>query len=349
MPSFHFLTTHVGSVPHKDPAALTHRLAALLDIPAWLQLPRRHYLENIYTQYAATLPGAVVDPEKEKAVMHTDAPDFDAQLEAFYQSVIDDDLAHFALTPDCALGFFALLDELKAKPAAWVKGQVMGPISFGLTVTDQALRASLYNEVMADALVKNMSMNSRWQARQLKTIGENVILFVDEPYMASFGSAFVSLSREQALGYMNEVYDAVHAEGALVGVHCCGNTDWGLLLDSQADILNLDAYSFLDNLALYPTEFRLFLDRGGAVCWGVIPNDERIHRETPRSLADRLLRGFQLIADKAAARGVRITADELAARSLLSPACGLGSTTVEIAEKVFDALAETAGILKREA
>jgi hypothetical protein len=348
MTDFHFLTTHVGSVPHKDPADLTHRLASLLDIPAWLQLPRRNYLENIYTQYAATLPGAVVDAEKEKAVMHTDG-DFETQLEVFYQSVIDDRLEDFALTPDCALGFFTLLDELKSQPAAWVKGQVMGPISFGLTVTDQNLRASLYNETLADVIVKHMSITSRWQVRQLKTAGENVILFVDEPYMASFGSAFISLSREQALDYMNEVYDAVHSEGALVGVHCCGNTDWGLLLASHADILNLDAYTFLDNLALYPTELRLFLDRGGAVCWGLIPNNEQILNETPRSLADRLRAGFKLITDKASARGVTIRADELATRSLLAPACGLGSTAIEIAERVFDVLAETSDLLKKEA
>lgn len=347
MTDFHFLTTHVGSVPHKDPADLTHRLASLLDIPCWLQLPRRHYLENIYTQYAATLPGAVVDVEKEKAVMRTDAADFDAQLETFYQSVIDDNLDHFALTPDCALGFFALLDELQQKPAAWVKGQVMGPISFGLTVTDQDLRASLYNETLADALVKNMSMNARWQVRQLKTIGENVILFVDEPYMASFGSAFISLSREQALGYMNEVYEAVHGEGALVGVHCCGNTDWGLLLDSEADILNLDAYSFLENLALYPSELRAFLDRGGAVCWGIVPNDERIHAESPASLADRLWAGLKQISDKASAHGVGISTDELSQRSLITPTCGLGSTTIEIAERVFDVMAKTSAILKK--
>lgn len=347
MPDFHFQTTHVGSVPHKDPAELTRRICAMLDIPGWLQLPRRSYRENIYTQYALTLPGVIVDEEKEKAVMHTDLPDFDARLEAFYQSVLDDTLDAFALTPDCALGFFALLDELRTRPAAWVKGQVMGPISFGLTVTDQNLRASLYNEVLADALVKNMSMNARWQVRQLKAVATNVVLFVDEPYMASFGSAFISLSREQALGYMNEVYAAVHGEGALVGVHCCGNTDWGLLLASDADILNLDAYAFLENLALYPAELRAFLDRGGAVCWGVVPNNEQIRVETPASLADRLRAGFALISEKARARGVVIPPDLLASRSLLSPACGLGSTTMEIAEEVFEKLVATAGVLRR--
>lgn len=346
MTDFNFLTTHVGSAPHKDAQNLTARLATLLDIPAWLQLPRRNYRENIYTQYAATLPGAFVDAEKEKAIMNTGG-DFEKQLEAFYQTVIDDNLEDVALTPDCAQGFFALLDELKEKPAQWVKGQVMGPISFGLTVTDTELRASLYNETLADVLVKHMSMNARWQIRQLKNAGKNVVMFVDEPYMASFGSAFISLSREQAVGYMDEVFTAIHDEGATSGVHCCGNTDWGLLLDTAVHILNLDAYVFMENLALYPNEMRAFLDRGGAVCWGLIPNDERINLETPQTLADKLHGGMQLIADKAAARGVKIPVEELSARSLLAPACGLGSTTVEIAEKAFDVLAETARILKK--
>jgi hypothetical protein len=342
-----FRTTHVGSIPHIDPEELTSRIITILDIPAWLQLPRRSYLENIYTQYAATLPGVVVDPIKEKAVIHTDSPDFETQLEAFYQSVIDDKLGDFALTPDCALGFFSLMDKLKSKPVAWVKGQVMGPISFGLTVSDQDLRASLYNETLADALVKHMSMNARWQVRQLQTVGENVLLFVDEPYMASFGSAYINLSREQALGYMNEVYDSVHSEGALVGVHCCGNTDWGLLLASRADILSIDAYSFLNNLALYPTELHAFLDRGGSVCWGIIPNNELIMNETPQTLADRLQGGLKLISAKASARGEPIPVDDLSARSLLSPACGLASTTIDIAERVFDALVGTSEILKK--
>ena len=343
---FNFLTTHVGSVPHKEPKDLTARLASTLDIPAWLQLPRRDYRENIYTQYAATLPGAFVDAEKEKAVMNTEG-DFEKELEAFYQAVIDDNLNDVALTPDCALGFFALLDELKDKPAQWVKGQVMGPISFGLTVTDTQLRASLYNETLADVLVKHMSMNARWQIRQLKQAGKNVIMFVDEPYMASFGSAFISLSREQAVGYMDETFASIHNEGAISGVHCCGNTDWGLLLDTRVHILNLDAYSFMENLALYPNELRAFLDRGGAVCWGLIPNDDRIRSETAQTLADKLRAGMKLIAEKAAARGVRMTVEELSTRSLIAPACGLGSTSVEIAEQVFNLLAETAKLLKQ--
>jgi hypothetical protein len=49
VPEFNYLTTHVGSVPHTDPRELNACLISLLDIPCWLQLPRRDFRENIYT------------------------------------------------------------------------------------------------------------------------------------------------------------------------------------------------------------------------------------------------------------------------------------------------------------
>lgn len=346
MTNFNFLTTHVGSVPYSSASGLTDRLVSMLDVPAWPQLPRRSFRESMYVQYSPTLPCVEVDEEKEKIIISTRG-DMTSALEAFYNPYLADDVEAYALQSKYAEGFFAMLDSLRATKGDWAKGQVTGPISFGLTVTDQDLRASLYNEMYADVIVKNMAMTARWQVRQLKALRPSVIIFADEPYMASFGSAFISLSREQAVGYLDEVFEAIHNEGAFSGVHCCANTDWSVLLSTKVDILNLDAYGFIENLALYPAEIREFLDRGGAVCWGLIPNNEQILTETPQALADRLRAGLKLISEKASARGVNISMDELASRSLIAPACGLGSTSLEIADKVFDALAETGDILKK--
>lgn len=346
MSTFNFLTTHVGSVPHTTASGLTDKLVAQLDIPAWPQLPRRSFRESMYVQYSASLPAVEVDEQKEKIVLST-RNDLTTALENFYTPYLADDVDAYALQPNYSEGFFAMLNSLRDTKGEWAKGQVTGPISFGLTVTDQDLRATLYNDTLADVIVKNMAMNTRWQVRQLKTVRPNVIIFTDEPYMASFGSAFISLSREQAVSYLDEVYEAIQSEGALAGVHCCANTDWSVLLASKVDILNLDAYGFIENLALYPTELREFMDRGGAVCWGIIPNNEQILKETAASLAERLHAGLKLISEKASARGVNISTDELSTRSLIAPACGLGSTTVEIADRVFDVLAETGGILKK--
>ena len=346
MTNFNFLTTHVGSVPYPSINGLSEKLTNLLDIPAWPQLPRRSFRENMYVQYSPTLPAIFENAVQEKIFFDTKR-DITDSLEEFYTPVLAEDVDFFALRPEYANGFFAMLETLQNTKGEWAKGQVTGPVSFGLTVTDQDLRAGLYVEMLDDVIVKNTAMNARWQIRQLKFVRPNVILFLDEPYLAAFGSAFISLSREQVIAYLDEVFDAIQAEGALAGIHCCANTDWGVLLGTKVDILNLDAYGFIENLALYPAELREFIDRGGNICWGIVPNHEHIFNETPQGLAQRLRNGIELIVQKAAGRGVTIRAEEFASCSLIAPTCGLGSTTVEVADQVFEVLAETGNILKR--
>jgi methionine synthase II (cobalamin-independent) len=144
-----------------------------------------------------------------------------------------------------------------------------------------------------------------------------------------------------------EVLGAIHHEGAIAGVHCCGNTDWSVLLSTSIDFLNLDAYNCLEQLALYPAELRAFLDRGGVVAWGIVPNNEEIYHATPRSLAERLWRGLEHIEATAEGRGVSLRAADFAERSLIMPSCGLGPSTEEIAVRVLDSLAETAEEVRR--
>ena len=310
-----------------------------MDIPAWPQLSQRDFRENMYIQYSPTLPALHLDAAKQKVTFDT-RQDITPALEQFYEHYLAEDLEYFALRPEYASGFFGFLVALQTNTVEvkWLKGQVTGPVSFGLTVTGQDLRASLYHELLADVIVKNLAMNARWQARRLKDLRPNVIIFVDEPYLSSFGSAYISISREAVIEMLAEVFEAIHLEGALAGVHCCGNTDWSLLMEAGADILNLDAYEYLHTLALYPHELRAFLDRGGWITWGIVPNDERVWGETPQSLEQRLGAGFDAIRQKAAARGVSITVGDLSARSLLAPCCGLGSTTEAVADASMDLL-----------
>ncbi len=342
-----FWTTHVGSVPHTEAGALSEFLAAHLDVPTWLQLPRRNFRESMYAQFSVCLPGIVLDEQKEKVYFDTSG-DLTPALENFYEKYLAEDVDAFSLSPAYSEGFQTFLDQIRRLPGTWVKGQVTGPISFGLTVTDQELRASLYNDLLADAIVKNTAMIARWQIQQYRTARQHILIVVDEPYMASFGSAFISLSREQVIHMLNEVFAAIHQEGALAGIHCCANTDWSVLLETTVDVLNLDSYGYLENLALYPAELRAFLDRGGVVAWGIVPNNELIDTVTPEGLSERLRSGFKLISDKAAARGVSITPQEFSTRSLITPSCGLGSTTAAITEKVFETLAATGQHLRQE-
>jgi hypothetical protein len=114
-----------------------------------------------------------------------------------------------------------------------------------------------------------------------------VIVFIDEPALAGFGSSeLISISKEEILACLKEVAEAIHDDGGLAGIHVCANTDWSLVLDSGVDIVNFDAYAYFDRFILYRSQVRDFLAAGGFLAWGIVPTlkPEEIERETVESL-----------------------------------------------------------------
>ena len=330
-------TTVIGSFPHLEPEPLCQQLLQNLSLPAWPQLPRRSFKENMYVQYSARLPGIRLDEQDEKVYFDT-SNDLAEELEAFYAPIVEEDVQAFALPEARAAGYYAMRELLARHKPAQVKGQVTGPLSLGLTVTDHNLRASLYDANLADAIVKNSAFCARWQVRDLKQVAPEVLLFVDEPYMASFGSAYIQISREQVIEMLDEVFLAIQQEGGRAGVHCCGNTDWPVLMATRVDVLNLDAVSHLESLALYPAELLAFLERGGQVAWGIVPNTEAALETAAATIQDELARGLNSIAERARNMDLPLTVNRLLEQSLLTPACGLGSSSEKVAERVLDLL-----------
>jgi hypothetical protein len=158
------------------------------------------------------------------------------------------------------------------------------------------------------------------------------MMFVDEPYLASIGSAYVSISRQQVLDLLIEVLGGLRG---LRGVHCCGNTDWPLLLSAPIDVLSFDAFNHGETLALFPAEVGDFLARGGWLAWGIVPvgGDDQVWAQTLDGLDERLEAAFDHLVGK----GVPRAALENAA--LLTPACGLGTLSVAGATRALELLA----------
>jgi methionine synthase II (cobalamin-independent) len=208
---------------------------------------------------------------------------------------------------------------------------VTGPISFGLSVTDQNRRPILYDEVLADAIAKHLRLKAAWQEKMLKTISPKTIIFVDEPYLHSVGSAFVSISRDQIVNLIGEVLSGI---SGLKAVHCCGNTDWSMVLQTPLDILSFDAYDHSETLALYPSEVKSFLNRGGVIAWGIVPNNEQVlAKETASSLGDHLEEAMNTLAKKG------INPDIIKSQCLITPSCGLDSVSVETAKRALGLVA----------
>jgi methionine synthase II (cobalamin-independent) len=340
----HLKTLLVGSMPHTDPdRACRLVIEHSPDIPGWPQLPRRTSNENMYAQYSERFPGLVLDRDR---VWVDRSQDLDPALETLYMAYMDEDLSYGQLSPEYALGLHTFLQRIpKLEPApAIVKGQVTGPISWGLTVTDQDRRPTLYDEILADAIAKHLSLKARWQENALRQAGNGratpfqTIISVDEPYMASFGSAYVAITRQQVVKLLEELFSAIQG---IKMVHCCGNTDWSILIETSVDILNFDAYSYALNLALYPAEIKRFLARGGILAWGMTPKSPDAYQETVDSLIETFLAGVDLLVQKGIHR------DDILQASLITPSCGLGSLPEPLAEHVLKLTSDVSRALQQ--
>ncbi len=334
-----FLPISLGSVPHPDPeTACELVLRNFPQIPTWPQLPKRSFLENMYVQYSEGFPGVVLE---DRRIYVDRSQDLDPGLEKLYLAYLEDDLDHAAISADYAAGLPAFLHAINSTgdQLVAVQGQVTGPVSWGLVVVDQNRRPILYDEVLADAAAKHLRLKAAWQERELRQLCPTVITFVDEPYMASFGSAFVSLGREQVTTLLEEVLAGIQG---IKGVHCCGNTDWSILLSTSNDILSLDAYQYAQALSLYPDEVKAFLERGGIIAWGIVPTSDKVYRETVESLVEKLHQAMNLLVKKG------IPLDLLLESALISASCGAGPLPEPTAERVLSLVAEVSARMQEK-
>jgi methionine synthase II (cobalamin-independent) len=334
------MATMIGSLPLTDHAkAIDLILKHTPEIPFWAQLTT-HPQEGMMVQFTRGLPGICRD--NGGIFVNTHSATFDAELLQFYEEYmrvtggeIDPDASRFILTEDTARGFFLLLERLAGLPAAprAVKGQITGPFTLGTGLVDQNKRAIFYDVQLRDTVVKLLAMKARWQVRQLSRYVQPVLIFIDEPGLAGFGSSgFTSISRDDINQCLEEICEAVHGAGGLAGIHVCANTDWSLVLESSADIISFDAYGYFDRFILYPVQIKKFLESGKILAWGIVPSlsAQQVERES----SDSLLAQWREKVHQLESLGISM--QKLISQSLITPSCGVGSLDLASAEKVIN-------------
>jgi len=330
----------IGSMPHLTPNEAFQALERdPLTVPAWPQLPRRSFKEGMIPQYSEAFPGIRLDEVAKRIWVQADDDLPNAMLE-FYQHLVEQHVSAFAISQEYAAGLHGMLRKLAAARVKlpFLKGHVTGPFTFGLGLTDQKRRSVWFDEQYRDVVLKGLAMKALWQIRQLQPFTQQVVLFFDEPVLSALGTAAYAMIRnEDVINGLNEVYEIAHGAGAVVGVHCCGNMDWGLLVSTKLDVLAFDAYDYGTRVALYPDKIQAFLERGGVLASGLVPTGdvEKLRTETAASLRlkhERLIQEF-------ASRGV---AEDLVRQQLLfTPSCGLGALSESDTALVLKLLAAT--------
>lgn len=335
--NFNCAPTLIGSLPCTDPVAASGMINKyLVDLPAWPQLPRRVNLENMYIQYSEGFPGIRVEKGK---IRFERLPDFDHKLEQLYADSSEDNRDSYLVSKEYAAGLYSFASSQKSKIPV-VKGQLIGPISWGLCVTDDAGKGIIYDDTLADATGKFLKLKASWQETFLGSIARQTVIFIDEPYLASLGSAFIALPNERISQLISEVLAGI---SGIKGLHCCGATDWSLLLNLPIDIISFDAYNYLDSILCYQADLCSFVRKGKVISWGIIPNDEDLlKKESSATIYDRFAEALAPLTRE----GIPIR--DLVRQSIITPTCGLASLSQDAVEHVFILLKDVSDRIRRK-
>lgn len=333
MAQFNFTITGIGSLPYKNTQTACETVINSFKpgLPFWPQLPKRSFYEGMVTQFSQGIPGIKIDASARKIWLDTN--EVGRGLTSFYDNIIKNNLDYFAITPEYAPGLYQIVSP-HPLPSRWtsgealnksqyLKGQITGPVTFGLTLTDENGQAVIHNETWRDMVVKSLLMKARYQVRMIKQAELLPVIFIDEPSMMQYGSAYLPVNQSVVETTLTEIINALRKEDVLVGIHCCGNTDWGLLLNLPIDIISFDAYGFMDKFILYPSDINKFIKRGGIIAWGLIPSVELSGLPRSERLVNHLQGGITALTKKGLDR------TRLVAQSLLTPSCGLGALSEE--------------------
>jgi methionine synthase II (cobalamin-independent) len=341
---FNCIATGIGSLPMTDPEeAVRLSLMYLSEAPIWPQLPQRSFREHMDAQYSESLPGVVIDEEKKRVSFDTSG-DLNPELEKFYERYIEKDYGFFRITERYAAGFQVFVRALrKSLPAnmRYVKGQITGPLTMGTSFKDETGRDIIHNETLFDAVVKALAMKAAWQIQELKEFGKPVIIFIDEPVMETLGSGYSAVSSEMVPEKLNEIIDTIHELGGIAGIHCCGNTDWSMIFRTRVDIVNFDAFGYMDRVLLYTGDIKKFYARGGVLAWGIVPTDMVTRDETAEMLISRIDEGMKRLEKEGIDRRV------ILGQCLITPSCGMGSLTPDKSVAILKLLREVSDRMQK--
>ena len=351
-------TTAMGIMPHKD-VEKALRLSLNLDIPFWPQLPHVSYYEDMYVQASENFPGIIVDVENQR--LSFDSARFQVELAEYSEKMAD--VSTFTLSNKYSAVYPQFLSHDLHKYSA-IRGQLIGPVSFGFKVFDENNMPIIYNESARTLLFDFLSRKLNAQCSELKARNTHAFVWMDEP---GLGWVFSGLSGYDDLTAKLEYKDFLKTLLEPGALHLCANVNLPYLLSMGIDLLSFDAYQMESLPKVYAVSIAEFLKNGGIICWGIVPTDSSgLKNETPERLSELLHLYWSIVA-----ANTDITIKQVAEHALIAPArcclknCGqVGSSDEQsvrdikgscllqpeenLVEMAFEYLKVISGILRKE-
>ena len=130
------------------------------------------------------------------------------------------------------------------------------------------------------------------QIKEIKKANSNItpIIFMDEPSVSQLGSsAFLTIEDNEVLEMFNVVSSLIKKFGGIVGMHCCGKSNWEIPINASVDMINFDSYLYPQSVAIHHKKIQDFINNGGILAFGIIPtvDDELIQKISEEELIEK--------------------------------------------------------------
>jgi len=300
-------TTAMGIMPHKD-VERALELALGFDIPFWPQLPDVSYFEDMYAQASEYFPGVTVDAENKR--IYFDSTKFEDQLIEYSEKMADPEA--FSLSESYSVVYHRFLaNDLNHYTA--IRGQFIGPVSFGFKITDENNKPIIYNDQVRALLFDFIQRKINAQYHELNKKNENAFVWLDEP---GLGWVFSGLSGYNDVLAKQEYHEFMSGIDGPRALHLCANVNLPYLLGLGIDILSFDAYQMEFMPKGYAEAVAEFIKSGGIISWGLVPtNSSALEVETPEKLAGLLCSYWEVVAGNS-----DVSSKRIAEQALVAPA-----------------------------
>lgn len=205
-----------------------------------------------------------------------------------------------------------------------LKTQLTGPITLAGLLGAQ--RGDEDTAALLGTLTLAVAQKAAEQVGVLAVAGLPVLVYLDEP-------ALVIVEPNQAAGMfalVGEVLSSIMSAGGRAGIHCCAALAPGIPGRLGSEIVSYDA---TPDLLPGPTDLEVLCDPERLVSFGLVGVSAPIQETGPAF--SRWLAAASFVADP----------QELARRTIVTPSCGLGGSSMAEAEHAFRASAEVSALV----
>ncbi len=311
-------TFGVGSLPHRDVNDALDFVWTSTDIPTIPSLPRRSPAEGMIAQALVGIEGVSMG---QYGGISVDVSQLDVD-----QFITTD------LMSDAYGAFQQFLTTFRERDRGVdvVKWQFVGPVTLGAQLMRVGLEASVAFPLALQAVRAHVLALEDAVAQACGEVTQIIVL--DEPSLAEALEPGYVIGVEQSIDLISGALAAVEKRH-ISGVHSCSHTDWGALLATGARVLSVPVPSVNDEAAMAEmlvaaSRISDLLEHGGRIAWGAVRTDGPISVSAERS--------WKSIVEVMCAL-VRAGVDPVLLRrqSFVTPACGLGTHSDGVAERVF--------------